>query len=128
MVNALRQAGHEVYDFKHPAVDDEGFHWSEIDPDWETWTIPEYRMNLNHPVARSGFSNDFDAMRWADAFVLVMPSGRSAHIEAGWAIGSRKPTCILIEERCEPELMYKLADAIALDVFEVIEWLKGICG
>ena len=48
-------------------------------------------------------------MEWADAFVLLMPCGRSAHLEAGWAIGAGKPTAILLSAG-EPELMYKMAD------------------
>jgi hypothetical protein len=66
-------------------------------------------------------------MKWADAFVLLLPSGRSAHLEAGWAIGAGKPTCIVLhEEKFEPELMYLLAADIALDVDEACGWLDGL--
>ena len=34
VVEKLKDAGHEVYDFRHPSVDNNGFGWSEIDPDW----------------------------------------------------------------------------------------------
>lgn len=126
IVDKLRAIGHEVYDFRHPSLNIHGFQWSDIDPEWQRWTVGFYRDALEHPIAERGFNNDFEAMKWADAFVLVMPSGRSAHLEAGWAMGNGKPTCILIPERCEPELMYKLADRIALNVNEVIGWLAGL--
>lgn len=110
VVQALREAGHLVYDFRNPKIGDQGFSWSEIEPDWENWSPETYRKALSHPVAKRGFKNDYDAMLWASVFVLVLPCGRSAHLEAGWAMGARKPVLTLMEERCEPELMYKLAE------------------
>lgn len=38
VVLALREAGHEVYDFRNPAPGNTGFQWSEIDPAWQSWT------------------------------------------------------------------------------------------
>jgi len=35
VVAALREAGHDVYDFRNPRPGDHGFHWSMIDPDWK---------------------------------------------------------------------------------------------
>lgn len=58
------------------------------------------------PAPQHGFSNDFEAMKWADEFCLLLPCGRSAHLEAGWAIGQGKRTSIYIPELVEPELMY----------------------
>ncbi len=85
VVEALRKAGHEVYDFKNPRPGDNGFHWSDIDPDWQDWTPEQFIEGLRHPIAASGFASDMDALRDCDACVLVLPCGRSAHLEAGWA-------------------------------------------
>lgn len=124
VVEVLRSLGHEVYDFKNPRPGDDGFHWSEIDPDWLGWSPATYRNLLGHEIAESGFKSDFDAMEWADTFVLVLPCGRSAHLEAGWAVGAGKPTSILLhEDKFEPELMYLMADLIAVDLGEVTDWL-----
>ena len=38
LVEILRANGHEVYDFRNPKEGDNGFHWSEIDEDWQQWT------------------------------------------------------------------------------------------
>ena len=45
VVAALKRDGHQVYDFKNPRPGDKGFAWSEIDPNWESWTAREYREN-----------------------------------------------------------------------------------
>lgn len=107
VVETLRRHGHDVYDFRNPEPGNIGFHWSTIDPNWRQWSPEQFNAALSHPVAKRGFGLDFDAMRWADACVLVLPCGRSAHLEAGWFVGARKPLIILLADG-EPELMYKM--------------------
>lgn len=121
VVKALRSAGHEVYDFKNPREGDTGFHWSEIDPEWKSWTPEKYRKYLAHPIAESGYADDFSAMIWADVFVGVMPFGRSASLEMGWAAGRENKFTILLLENGEPELMVKMLDVICCSTDEVLE-------
>jgi hypothetical protein len=126
VVAALRDAGHEVYDFRNPSEKDKGFAWSDIDPNWKDWTNEQYRQALSHPIAEKGFANDFNAMAWADACVMVMPCGRSAHVEAGWMQGSDRPTIVLQEKEAEPELMYKMFELVTDNLSEVIEHLSMV--
>ena len=128
VVRALRKSGHEVYDFRHPDPSDNGgFRWLDMDPNWETWTSDEFIGHLNHPIARKSFELDFEAMQWADTFVLLTPCGRSAHLEAGWAMGAGKTVVILLNDT-DPELMYRLAivtgGCIRGSLREIIEWLS----
>lgn len=107
----LRDAGHEVYDSKNPAPGNNGFGWSQCDPDLKSdLTVDRMRRVLAHPVAQAGFKCDFDAMKWANCCVLLLPSGMSAHLEAGWFAGANKPVAVLAPEIREPELMYKMFD------------------
>ena len=122
VVVALRDAGHEVYDFRNPP-DRSGFGWEQLDPDWQSWSVDRYRSMLDHPIAQQGFNTDFDAMRWADACVLVLPSGRSAHLEAGWFVGQQKPTVMYLQEPQAPELMYRMADSITDNLTDLLAWL-----
>lgn len=123
VVTTLREAGHEVYDFKNPPHGLGGFHWSEMDKNWQQWTPYQYREKLlNSPIAAFGFNTDFRAMRWADTCVLVMPCGRSAHLELGWMSGAGKRTLILLDDG-EPELMNLLADEICVDIDELVQAL-----
>lgn len=126
VVRTLRAAGYEVYDFRHPKPDDDGFHWSEIDPDWQGWSASEYRASLSHPIAERGFANDFEAMQWADTCVLLLPSGRSAHLEAGWFAGQGKTLAILLGGDVEPELMYRMATIICVSLDELMRGLSGL--
>lgn len=124
VVQDLRRYGHDVYDFRNPIEGDCGFHWSHIDLAWQTWNPSRFRDSLHHAIAERGFAVDFAAMQWADTFLLVMPCGRSAHLELGWATGQGKDTAILLSSG-EPELMYKLADELLCNHNELAEWAKG---
>jgi len=127
VVEQLRGAGHEVYDFRNPPNGSGGFGWRSIDPGWRDWTAEEYRRILvTHPAASHGFLSDLRAMQWADVCVLVLPCGRSAHLEAGWFCGAGKPCIILTRDGEEPELMALLATTICVSLPEVLRALGGV--
>ena len=120
VVELLKEMGHEVYDFRNPAPNNTGFAWSEIDEDWEQWTTDEYLEALRHPIAESGFKLDFDAMKWADVCIMVLPCGRSANTEAGWMKGAGKKVYVYQPIKQEPELMYKIYDDILVREHDLI--------
>jgi len=112
VVKKCRREGHEVYDFRNPKEGNHGFAWSDIDPNWENWTTPEYTQALLHPIAVEGFALDMKALEWANCCILVLPSGRSAHVEAGWVKGQGHDVYVYSPIDQEPELMYKMFDGI----------------
>ncbi len=112
VVKSLREAGHEVYDFRNPPHGGNGFRWTDIDPDAFRWTFDQYARGLTHPLAERQFTADLEALEWADTCVLVLPCGRSAHTEAGWLAGRGRRVIVYIPEMVEPELMYKLFDRV----------------
>lgn len=122
VVARLRAEGHEVYDFKNPAPDDTGFGWKQTHPDIASVTPAQFRDEvLTHPIARHGFDNDMNALRTADCTVLVQKRGNSAHLELGYAVGASQFTVVLLQPGCEPELMYKMCDALCVSLDEVCE-------
>ena len=127
VVMELRAAGHEVYDFRNPPGN-AGLGWEEIDAGWGGWTAEHYREKLKHPLAREGFAADFGAMQWADTGLLVLPCGRSAHLELGWMAGAGKRTIILTRDGEEPELMAQLAAHICVSLLEVLSLLESHSG
>lgn len=137
---ALRSAGIEHYDFKNPPHGKGGFHWSEVMPSYRKVDVglglvqeqlaeeQEYLTALQHPVAQHGFDSDMDALNKADAVVLILPCGRSAHLELGYAVGAGKATAILLDGDLNggmvtPELMYKMVDHVSPSLFDLLGWL-----
>lgn len=123
VVEALRAVGHDVYDFRNPGGGDTGFQWSDIDQNWKHWAPDEYLKALQHPLATFGFQRDMDALRQCEVCVLVLPCGRSAHLELGWAIGRGRRGYILLEEQIEPELMNRMA-CVVRNVDQLLEELS----
>ena len=128
VVLALREAGfNDVYDFRNPEPGDTGFHWSEIDSNWKNWTTEEFEFALKHPIAEKGFSKDIEALNDSDVTVLVLPCGRSAHLELGYAVGSGQYTAVYnCGAPIEPELMYKMCSKIFHSFSDMMLWLKNI--
>lgn len=124
VIHVLRAANFDVYDFKNPP-NGAGFDWKQValPPYAEDVAQADYLRALNHPRAIEGFNADFDAMKNADVFVLVLPCGRSAHLELGWAVGAGKQTAVLLDDPCTPELMYQMVDFLAPNVFDLLGWL-----
>jgi len=125
LVVALRAAGHEVYDFRNPPKGT-GFAWRELEPDWQSWTPERYaEMVTGHPRAREGFDSDKAALDWCDTCVLLLPCGRSAHLEAGYAAGQGKEVIVRLDpDQFEPELMYLLCAALAHSTAAIVEYLR----
>lgn len=125
IVHALRRSGHEVYDFRHPASGNDSFHWTEVDPEWSfvrrsTVEPARYRKMLQHPIAAAGYEHDITALRNCDAVVYVLPCGRSASWEFGYAMGQGKKGYVIAFDDTEPELMFHEA-MIITDMDELFD-------
>lgn len=123
-VKQLRDAGHEVYDFRNPP-NRSGFAWEQVglgSPD--NCRMVPYLQALEHPTAQAGFHSDFNAMEWCDTCVMLLPCGNSAHLELGWCAGNGKITFIVNSApTIKADLMYLCADHIVRSIHEVNKFL-----
>lgn len=122
VAKALRLAGHEVYDewfSPGPEADDR---WQE----YEKVRGRTYVEALNGWHAQMVFENDKSHLVRADTFVLVLPAGRSGHLELGWMAGHiMKRTAVLItEEPDRYDVMYRFVDYVCSSVEELVEVLS----
>lgn len=123
MVRLLRAAGCEVYDFRKDDDGQAGFTAWELlgEGDHREWDTTRFRDILTtNEQARRFFKRDMDALTGADACVLVLPCGKSAHLEMGWAAGAGRRSVVLLEPGTQPELMYLMADAVCVTAAEVL--------
>lgn len=123
LVAALRLEGHEVYDFREPEA---AFRWVDIADIRHVSGAFMRNSLLTHPLAQAGFAHDIGAMQWADTGVLLLPCGKSSHLEIGWLAGAGKRTCIMWPDGAwqEPELMYLCCNTIVTTAAELTAWLR----
>ena len=88
LVRVLRMAGHEVYDYRE-----------NNDFRWPCLMLEEYVRLLEFPSAAvaAAFQRDKTALDRCDVLILIMPCGRSAHLEAMYVSGVGKPVIVLFD-------------------------------
>src|SRR5690606_16841454 len=85
-----------------------------------------YADALRMPAAQNVFQFDKKHLDMADAAVLVMPAGKSGHLELGYMAGKGKPTYVLFDQ--EPErwdVMLAFCNGIAFSVDTLMEMLHA---
>ena len=102
--------GVEVFDYRNPPPGPNGEPpWTAERPWWVGHAPPRFPEGIAaDPMRRLALYTDGRALREADAVVLVLDAGKSAHLEAGFAIGAGIPLIILGEPEDEAELLYWL--------------------
>ncbi len=109
----LRSVGHEVFnDWIMPG--------EEANTKWQEFEQAQGRTFLEAlyaPHAHNVFQFDKRHLDRADAFVLVLPAGKSGHLELGYVAGKGKPTYILLDGEPEKwDVMYLFAKAVCWDI------------
>lgn len=95
--NKLRAIGFEVFDDWYapgPQADD---YWR----DYSKGRGQTYQEALNSYAGKHIFEFDKHHVDRADIGVLLMPAGKSGHLELGYMIGQGKPCFYLMEEGIE---------------------------
>lgn len=122
LANRLRQGGLAVFDdwmAAGPEADDK---WMEYEKA-RGHTLAEA---LQGHAAQHVFKFDREHIESSRCVVLVMPAGKSGHLELGFACGLGKRTAILLDK--EPErydVMYAFADLVTSNVGELTDWLTN---
>jgi hypothetical protein len=127
VVKTLLRNNFTVYDFRQPATTFNWVNmWEKFDHDWQQSNVQNFVRLLNDPVPTQGFNADYSAMEQADACVMILPCGNSAHMETGYFWGAKKPFIIYIPAKFQVELMYKRADLITDNLDAVIQKLHQL--
>lgn len=84
-----------------------------------------YKQALNSYAAKHVFEYDKSHLDRCDAAVMVMPAGKSGHLELGYVRGCGKPGFILFDK--EPkrwDVMVRFATDVFTSKVEMLEGLK----
>lgn len=116
IANLLRAEGHEVFDDWYAAGPTADDCWRDYEKDRGHC----YMEALGGHAARNVFRFDKTHLDRCKAAVLVLPAGKSGHLELGYVIGTGRPAYILLDEPERWDVMYQFATG----VFEKVEDLK----
>lgn len=114
----FRAEGHEVFDFTDPDNSVEGIEKFVFSA--AQWSIEggkpaaeiDWLEFLSWTPSKRAFKSDKAGLDWADTVVLLLPSGRSSHLEAGYGVGKGKDLFIFGDLcRGEFDAMYGFAAA-----------------
>lgn len=132
LVNTLRQHGHKVYDFTRPKGVLEKSVWDVLNINADACDYEEYLNAINNDDVIKRFTSHRDAMLCADTCVMLLPCGRSSHVEAGFMAGMNKRVIVYNPQKVwVPELMYSLFDYGTSDMDDLLEAIAepipGVC-
>lgn len=109
---SLRAAGIEVFDDWYAAGPEADDRWRDYEIGWgRTYIEALEGLACNHV-----FNFDHTHLERCDAALLVLPAGKSAHMELGFVRGSRKRTYILLDNPERWDAMYRFATKVHTDL------------
>jgi hypothetical protein len=110
LANRLRDDGHEVDCFCDSTSGRYVFHWSEFVEKQEDLKNYDAMSFIADERVKRAFNEDKKWLDWADTVILLLPSGKSAHLEAGYAVGQGKSLYIMGGfQKGEFDVMYGFA-------------------
>ena len=119
----LRQAGYEVFDDWYAAGPEADDYWMR----YEKERGHTFAQALDGYAAYHVYEYDRFHIDRSDMGILVLPAGKSGHLELGYLMGTGKPGYILLNE--EPErfdVMYRFAKGVYTDVDTLIRALPRL--
>ena len=87
----------------------------------------DYRQALKGYHANHVFSFDYHHLNRSCAGLLVLPAGKSCHLELGYLRGQDKPVYVLFQEEPKDgrwDVMYKFATEVFFSMEEMLKGLK----
>ncbi len=115
------ETGVEVFDSWYspgPNADD---HWKE----YEEARGRSYEEALKHYAGKHVFEFDKFHIDRATIGLLILPSGKSAHLELGYMIGKGKRCYVLMDVPDRWDVMYQFTTGIYFNMEDLIKELKG---
>jgi nucleoside 2-deoxyribosyltransferase len=118
---ALREIGFDVFDDWYAAGPRADDHWQE----YEVSRGHDYREAIYGLSAGHVFHFDDEHIRSSDIGILLLPAGKSGHIELGVLAGLGKRTYVLFDKVPDRyDVMYRYFTDVFFDKLDLIDTLK----
>lgn len=117
----IRQRGFNVFDDWFASGEKADEEWQK----YEKGRHHNYVQALEGYHANDVFQFDLTHLNEADAFILVLPAGKSGYLELGYMVGRHKPTYVYVPD--EPDrwdIMLKFADRVFYSLVDMLDQLE----
>lgn len=123
IANKLREAGHEVFDDWFAAGPEADDYWQK----YEQNRGHNYKQGLEGYAAHHVYNFDKHHLDTNDMAILVLPAGKSGHLELGYMIGQGKAGYILFDDVMPDrwDVMYLFASGVFFDLDSLIKEIEG---
>lgn len=121
VANAIESLGIEAFSDWYGAGPEADDKWKEH----EQSRGRTYREALKGPAARHVFEFDKYHLDRCDAALLVLPAGKSGHLELGYTAGRGKPSFILMDNPDRWDVMNLFSDEVFFSKEEMLEYFKS---
>lgn len=121
IAKALREAGYDVFDDWYAAGPEADDHWQRYE-NGRGHSITEALAGF---AAKNVYGFDRRHLDMANAVVLILPAGKSGHLELGYALGCGKKGYVLFHEDPERyDVMYQFATGVFTRLHELTDALQ----
>ena len=123
----LRNAGHEVFDDWYAAGPEADDYWQK----YEQQRGHNYKEALAGYAANHVYNFDKHHLDNNEMAILILPAGRSGHLELGYMIGQGKPGYILFDETMPDgkdgrwDVMYLFAANVFFSIDDLLKEIEG---
>lgn len=121
IARTIRAAGHDVFADWYAAGERADDAWR----DWEKGQGYTFAEALYRPAATNVFNFDYKHLDDSSCAVLVLPAGKSGHLELGWLLGTGRPGYILLDNPDRWDVMYRFATGVYTSLDRLLFALKG---
>lgn len=119
VATSLRSLGIDAFDDWYSAGPEADDYWKE----YEVNRGNSYQEALRGYAARHVFEFDKYHLDRCDSALLVLPAGKSGHLELGYVAGSGRPTYILLEDGVDRwDIMYQFATKVFNSKEEMLDY------
>lgn len=107
--NQLRAKGFNIFDDWHAAGPEADDHWKS----YEKERGRTYVEALEGAAAKNVYAFDKRNLDASDAAILILPAGKSGHLELGYMAGKGKLTYVFMDDKEDRwDVMYQFASGI----------------
>mgnify|MGYP001562236938 FL=1 len=123
LANDIRRLGYDVFDDWYAAGEIADDAWR----DYEIGRGHNFEEALKGYAAHHVFDFDIYHLNHSDIGILLLPAGKSGHLELGYLIGRGCPCYIIYpEEPARFDVMYLMANKVFASTKELLDHLKGL--